>query len=82
MSNPMIMQLKQDLAGFKHEKRELELKVKRCFAEISSCIKPYFTDYREIKAEEIEQAGDELLLLKSRLAEVEEKIIEVADSLG
>ena len=82
MTNPMIAQLKITLAECKNEKKELELKIKRNFAEIQANINPYFTDSRQIKAAEIEQAADELLESKNKLAQVEQRIAELQEELG
>ena len=80
--NILLLQLKQALAKAKADKREIEIKVKRNLVEIQSYLNPYFMDWREIKAEEIEQAGDELLILKQKLAETDEKIIELEAALN
>ena len=82
MTNPMILQLKQTLAECKNKKKELELKIKRNFAEIQANINPYFTDSRQIKAAEIEQAADELLESKNKLAQIEQKIEEIQEELS
>ena len=64
------------------EKQEIEIKIKRCFCELSSFCNPYYKSAKDIKAEEIEQIGDELLQLKTQLSKIELKIDELQEQLG
>lgn len=80
--NNFIMNLKMEHIKAKKEKKELEIKIKRCFLELNGYITPYFKLANEIKAAEIEQIGDELLTLKTKLAETENKIAELKEQLG
>lgn len=82
MTNSIILQLKIEKQKNINEKKETELKIKRCFCELSNYLIPYFKTSKDIKASEIEQIGDELLTLKNKLAEIEEKIYEIQEQLG
>lgn len=74
MSNPIIQNLWIELSKSKKEKKELQLKIIRLMNEIQMNINPYFENFKDIKAESIEQASDELLLCTKRAVEIEEKI--------
>lgn len=74
MSNPIIQNLWIELSKSKKEKKELQLKIIRLMNEIQMNINPYFENFKDIKAENIEQASDELLLCTKRAVEIEEKI--------
>ena len=82
MTNLLIMQLKIEKQKNIKAKDETELKIKRCFCELSNYLIPYFKSAKDIKAKEIEQIGDELLTLKNKLAEIEDKIYEIKEQLG
>lgn len=77
-----ILQLKTELAAAKKEKTEVDIKIKRCFLELNSYSNPYYKTASDIKAAEIEQIGDELLLLQHQLSELEQKIKDLKNSLG
>ena len=80
--NSFVMNLKMEHIRAKKQKQEVEIKIKRCFCELNSFCNPYFKSAKEIKAEEIEQIGDELLELKFQLVEIEDKISELKIQLG
>ena len=80
--NSFIMNLKMEHIKTKKEKQELDFKIKRCFIELNNYCKPYYKSAKDIKAEEIEQIGDELLALKNELSKTEEKIYELKEQLG
>ncbi|MCR5260634.1 MAG: hypothetical protein K6C94_02230 [Candidatus Gastranaerophilales bacterium] len=80
--NNFIMNLKMEHIKAKKEKQEIEIKIKRCFLELNGYITPYFKTAFDIKAEEIEQIGDELLKLKTEFEQVENKIAELKQQLG
>jgi hypothetical protein len=80
--NSFITNLKIELAKSNKEKREIEIKIKRCFVELSNYINPFFKSAKDIKADEIEQIGDDLQSLKLVLEKLENRIIELEDELG
>lgn len=80
--NSFITNLKIELAKTNKEKREIEIKIKRCFVELSNYINPFFKSAKDIKADEIEQIGDDLQSLKLVLEKLENRIIELEDELG
>lgn len=80
--NKFIMNLKMEHIKAKKEKQEIEIRIKRCFLELNNYITPYFKSSFDIKAEQIEQIGDELLELKGELEQVEIKIAELKEQLG
>lgn len=80
--NSYITNLKIELAKTKKMRCEIELKIKRCFVELSNYVTPYFKSYRDINADEIEQIGDDLQSLKTEFEEVENKIFELKNELG
>lgn len=80
--NSFITNLKIELAKANKEKREIEIKIKRCFVELSNYINPFFKSAKDIKADEIEQIGDDLQSLKLVLEKLENRIIELEDELG
>lgn len=80
--NSFITNLKIELAKTNKEKREIEIKIKRCFVELSNYINPFFKSAKDIKADEIEQIGDDLQSLKLVLEKLENRIIELEYELG
>lgn len=81
--NPMIMQLKITLAAKNKEYKELNLKALRLISEIQSNINPYFgEDLFLFKAEEIEQIGDEMLIVKTKMIELQNEIKKIQSELG
>lgn len=80
--NSFITNLKIELAKSNKEKREIEIKIKRCYVELSNYINPFFKNAKDIKADEIEQIGDELKNLKFELENLEDKIRELQNELG
>lgn len=81
--NPMIMQLKITLAQKQKEYNEYKLKASRLIFEIQSNINPYFGDDLELlKAKEIEQIGDEMLIVKSKMLEIQDDIKRLKNELG
>ena len=80
--NPLIYQMKAELITAEKEKQELELKVSRLLCELQTYSNPFYSDYEQIKAEEIEQLGDELTVIKPRLIELKTKINKLKNELG
>lgn len=81
--NPMIMQLKITLAQKQKDYNEYKLKASRLIFELQSNINPYFGDDLELlKAEEIEQIGDEMLIVKSKMLEMQDDIKRLKNELG
>lgn len=80
--NNIILQLKIEKS--KQEKRLQEFKIKllRLMNELQNAICPYFDEIDEIKAAEIEQMGDELLLTKIEALEIEKKLKQIKHDLG
>jgi hypothetical protein len=72
-----------ELAKTKEEVKEKRLKAFRLINEILSATKKYFGDDIELlEAEQIEQAGDELLCVKKELLELNRKIKHLTAELG
>ena len=82
MLNQTIMQLKIELANAEKQKYECEVRVKRCFLQLSTLVNPYYSHPNEINAEEIEQTGDDLLKLKYELIKLTNKIKDIETQLG
>lgn len=80
--NNFILNLKMEQVKTRKAKQEIEIKIKRCFYELSSFCNPYYKSAKDIKAEEIKQIGDELLKLKTELSKIELKIDELKEQLG
>lgn len=81
--NPMIMQLKIRLAEKQKDYNEYKLKASRLIFELQSNINPYFGDELELlKAEEIEQIGDEMLIVKNKMIEFQKEIKNIKNQLG
>lgn len=81
--NPMIMQLKITLAKKQKDYNEYKLKASRLIFELQSNINPYFGDELELlKAEEIEQIGDEMLIVKNKMIEIQKEIKNIKNQLG
>lgn len=81
--NPMIMQLKMRLAQKQKDYNEYKLKASRLIFELQSNINPYFGDELELlKAEEIEQIGDEMLIVKNKMIEFQKEIKDIKNQLG
>ncbi len=75
MNNPIIMQLKMELAKTKKDFQELQIKLTRLLYEMQSRINPYFGDNpAEIKAEEIKQIAVELLQCRNDASTLKTKI--------
>lgn len=80
--NPLIMQLKINLAATEKEFKEQKIKALRCINELNSA-NPFFGDDIDlINAEELEQSADELLIVKKRLKELQQKIHDIKKELG
>lgn len=76
------MQLKTELASAQTEYKELKIKAVRCIYELQQA-NPYFGDNIDlIHAEQLEQSADELLLVKNKLKEVQQKINDIKTQLG
>ena len=82
MINPIIMQLQVEKATSVKERAELVIKIKRVYLELQQYANPYFKDGKDMKAEEIEQCGDELLKYKQQLIGLDEKISQIKSQLG
>ena len=54
----------------------------RLITELQSYASPYFTSPDELEAERIEQIGDELLIVKERLIEIQKRINTLKNELG
>ena len=80
--NPTILQIKTELAKKEKENKELGIKIARCLYEIREYSNPFYGDIELLHAEELEQAGDELLMLKSRKIEVTTAIKRLKAELG
>ncbi len=80
--NPLIMQMQIDLQSAKKEYRECELKAMRLITELQGYASPYFASPDELEAEKIEQCGDELLLVKTKLIELQKRINTLKKELG
>lgn len=83
MLNPQIMQAKIKLAELEKTYKENKIKLMRIFHELQTNINPYFgDDIESIKADEIEQAGDELLALKDEMLKQQELIKTIKSDIG
>ena len=83
MLNHQIMQAKIKLAELEKDYKENKIKLMRIFHELQNNINPYFgDDIVNIKAEEIEQAGDELLKLRYVMLEQQAVISQIKSDLG
>lgn len=80
--NQYIMQLKFNLSNAEHDYQENSIKVSRLIMEIQRFANPYFTNPDDIRAEELEQAGDELLATTKELRETQKKIKKLKEELG
>lgn len=81
--NPIVMQLKCDLAQGKKDFDECKIKILRIIHELQSNLNPYFgDDIEKIKAQEIEQAADELLDFCNKAVELKTKIKKMEADLG
>lgn len=80
--NTTLLQIKTQLAAKEKELKELQLKIGRCLYEIQNNANPFWEDIELLKAEEIEQAGDELLMLKSKFLSVQIDIKRLKAELG
>lgn len=76
------MQMQIDLQKAKKDYQEHELKAMRLITELQSYASPYFTSPDELEAERIEQIGDELLIVKERLIEIQKRINTLKNELG
>lgn len=77
------MQLKIRLAQKQKDYNEYKLKASRLIFELQSNINPYFGDELELlKAEEIEQIGDEMLIVKNKMIEIQKEIKNIKNQLG
>lgn len=83
MANPIIMQLKMQCSLAKKEYQEHELKAIRLINELSGLVNPWFeNDPETIKADEIEQIGDELKVVKEKLVVLKSRIKGIEKELG
>ncbi len=80
--NPIIMQMRMELATAKKDLSEKNIKIKRLIYEIQEKCNPYFTDYEMLQAEDIEQAADELLSAKTEAVELNTKIKKLEKELN
>ena len=79
--NSYITNLRIELAKANKDKREIEIKIKRCFVELSNYINPFFKTAKDIKADEIEQIGDDIKRLKTELTNIEDRISDFKNEL-
>lgn len=71
------------LAQKQKDYNEYKLKASRLIFELQSNINPYFGDELELlKAEEIEQIGDEMLIVKNKMLEFQKEIKDIKNQLG
>ena len=83
MANPIIMQLRMQLETVKKAYKEDELKLIRAINELSDYVNPFFGDDLDLlKADEIEQVGDEIKALKEKLVEKQILIKRLKTELG
>lgn len=82
MINPVIMQLKIELSEATKQLFECEVKIKRLFIELQNLINPYYKNFSEIKAEELEQCADELLNTKIEAQKLQTTINDIKSQLG
>lgn len=83
MTNPIIMQMQINLQKSKKDYQEYSIKAQRLLNEIITIIaSPYFDTPDELRAEEIEQAGDELLTVKHKLIDLQKQINKYKRDLG
>lgn len=80
--NPLIMQMQIDLQSAKKDYQEYELKAMRLITELQGYASPYFTSPDELEAEKIEQCGDELLIVKDKLIEIQKRINMLKKDIG
>lgn len=77
------MQAKIKLAETQKAYKENKIKLMRIMYELQNNLNPYIgDDIENLKAEEIEQAGDELLQLKNELLEQKQLIKTIKADLG
>lgn len=80
--NPMIMRLKMQKTKLEKEYKEYKLKALRCINELQNA-NPFFGDnIHLIEAEKLEQSGDELLIVKNKLLELQQEIKDINTQLG
>lgn len=80
--NNAIMQLKITRTRLEKELEELNIKLIRLLSELQSRTIPYFDNFEDIKAIEIEQIGDELLEVQKAAIKCEKKLKQVERELG
>lgn len=81
--NAAILRLRTELSKSRKEFKEYQIKAVRLINELLEYANPYFGDEVSlIKAEEIEQTGDELVLVKNKLVELDLKIRQITHELG
>lgn len=81
--NAAILMLKTELSKSRKEFKEYQIKASRLINELLEYANPYFGDNVSlIKAEEIEQTGDELVIVKNKLQELNLKIKQLMNELG
>lgn len=80
--NPIIIQLKTQKAKLEKEYKEYKIKALRCINELQNA-NPFFGDnIHLIEAEKLEQSGDELLIVKNKLLELQQEIKDINTQLG
>lgn len=78
----MIMRLKMQKTKLEKEYKEYKLKALRCINELQNA-NPFFGDnIHLIEAEKLEQSGDELLIVKNKLLELQQEIKNIDTQLG
>lgn len=79
--NPIDANARLKLSVLKNDYKEAEIKLSRLFYELQCLINPYFSNIDEIKAEEIEQAGDDILGVVSHMRELKKTINKIESDL-
>lgn len=80
--NNIVMQLKMEKSRFERNLSEVKIKISRLLNELAQLSCPYFSDIKEINAVEIEQIGDELLEVKNKAIEIQDKLDKIKKDLG
>jgi hypothetical protein len=80
--NPVVLQLKTELAQAKKEFKDSKSKIQRLLCEIQILSNPYVSDFELLKADEIAQAACELAAEKENVLELSKKIKQLENALG
>lgn len=80
--NSLILQLKIEATKQEKKLEDFKIKLLRLMHELQNAICPYFETIDEIRADEIKQIGEELLLTKKEALEVDKKLKRIKAELG